>query len=134
MVLDTETMYCAEQINIPENLGEILKAYSKEVIRQQPINIYEFSARYFAQLDQQEDELLDEGLDGLPRDMVFSLVAECSDNGRDDLEHSKIRELCEAAGVPHQGVTNAWGLMEVPEDVERVQWKHFVVAVCTQVS
>jgi hypothetical protein len=24
--------------------------------------------------------------------------------------------------------------MEVPEDVERVQWKHFVVAVCTQVS
>jgi hypothetical protein len=38
--------------------------------------------------------------------MVFSLVAECSDNGRDDLEHSKIRELCEAAGVPHQAVSS----------------------------
>ena len=37
-------------------LGEILKAYAKEVIRQQPENIFEFSARYFAQLDQHEEE------------------------------------------------------------------------------
>lgn len=50
MTLETEPMYCAEQINIPDNLGEILKAYAKEVIRQQPGNIYEFSARYFAQV------------------------------------------------------------------------------------
>ena len=33
-----------------------MKAYAKEVIRQQPENIYEFSARYFAQLDQHEAE------------------------------------------------------------------------------
>ncbi len=32
-----------------------MKAYAKEVIRQQPDNIFEFSARYFAQLDQNED-------------------------------------------------------------------------------
>ena len=38
------------------SLGEILKAYAKEVIRQQPENIFEFSARYFAQLDQHEEE------------------------------------------------------------------------------
>ena len=50
MTLDTEPMYCAEQINIPENLGEVLKAYAKEVIRQNPDDIYEFSARYFAQV------------------------------------------------------------------------------------
>ena len=29
MTLDTEPMYCAEQINIPDNLGEILKAYAE---------------------------------------------------------------------------------------------------------
>ena len=46
----TPAVYCAEQINIPDNLGEVLKAYAKEVIRQQPENIYEFSARYFAQV------------------------------------------------------------------------------------
>jgi hypothetical protein len=33
----------------------MLKAYSKEVIRQQPENIIEFSARYFAQLDRHEE-------------------------------------------------------------------------------
>ncbi len=43
------------------SLGEILKAYAKEVIRQRPADIYEFSARYFAQLDQQEDQYLDSG-------------------------------------------------------------------------
>ena len=46
MTIDTEPMYCVEQINIPDKLGEI----AKEVIRQQPGNIYEFSARYFAQV------------------------------------------------------------------------------------
>ena len=37
-----------------------MKAYAKEVIRQQPDNIFEFSARYFAQLDQNE-EGMDQG-------------------------------------------------------------------------
>lgn len=41
------------------SLGEVLKAYSKEVIRQQPVDIFEFSAQYFAQLDQQEEEFMD---------------------------------------------------------------------------
>ena len=30
-------------------LGEILKDYAKEVIKQRPVNIINFSARYFAQ-------------------------------------------------------------------------------------
>jgi len=68
-------MYCAEQINIPENLGEILKAYSKEVIRQQPENIYEFSARYFAQLDQREDEMQGESV-AVTQDSLIGLIAE----------------------------------------------------------
>lgn len=42
-------MYCAEQIIVPPDLGDILKAYSKEVIRNNPEDIYEFSSRYFAQ-------------------------------------------------------------------------------------
>jgi len=40
-------------------LGEILKAYAKEVISQQPENIFEFSARYFTLLDQLEEEFED---------------------------------------------------------------------------
>ena len=52
------------------SLGEILKAYSKEVIRQQPENIFEFSARYFAQLDQNEEEF--EAGSRYESDMSFS--------------------------------------------------------------
>ncbi|KAK9820442.1 hypothetical protein WJX72_010432 [[Myrmecia] bisecta] len=43
-------MFCAEQIVIPPNLAEVLKAYTKEVVRRQPKDIIEFSAAYFAHL------------------------------------------------------------------------------------
>ena len=49
MPLDNDPIYCAEQIVIPPDLGDILKAYAKEVIRNEPEDIFEFSAKYFAQ-------------------------------------------------------------------------------------
>ncbi|GBG83845.1 hypothetical protein CBR_g37644 [Chara braunii] len=48
--MDIEPIYCVEQIRIPPDLADILKAYAKEVIRNEPANILEFSAHYFAQL------------------------------------------------------------------------------------
>ena len=39
-----ERIYCAEQIVVPYDLPSLLKHYSKEVIRQSPGNIIEFSA------------------------------------------------------------------------------------------
>lgn len=46
-------IFCAEQISVPEELPEILKNYSKEVIRNNPPDIYAFSARYFEKLLEQ---------------------------------------------------------------------------------
>jgi len=135
MTLDTEPMYCAEQINIPDNLGEILKAYAKEVIRQQPGNIYEFSARYFAQLDQQEEDFIDQGDTEISREIVFRLVLECQAIGRDDLEVGKLRELCEQSGVPLGATSGILELILPPDDTSgHLQWKHFVVALCAQVG
>ena len=42
---DAEPLYCAEQIKVPAQLPEIMKAWTKEVIRTNPPNIYEFSAK-----------------------------------------------------------------------------------------
>lgn len=42
---DVEPLYCAEQIKVPEGLPEIMKEWTKEVIRAQPEDIYEWSAR-----------------------------------------------------------------------------------------
>ena len=46
--MDTEPMYSAEQIKVPPHLPDIMKAWTKEVIRSNPPNIYEFSAKYVA--------------------------------------------------------------------------------------
>jgi hypothetical protein len=48
--MDLEPIYCAEQISVPPDLADILKAYTKEVVRRQPEDMYEFSAIYFANL------------------------------------------------------------------------------------
>lgn len=42
-----QRIYCAEQIVVPNDLPSILKHYSKEVIRNNPANIIEFSAKFF---------------------------------------------------------------------------------------
>eukprot|EP00277_Geminigera_cryophila_P022155 CAMPEP_0179468342 /NCGR_PEP_ID=MMETSP0799-20121207/49303_1 /TAXON_ID=46947 /ORGANISM="Geminigera cryophila, Strain CCMP2564" /LENGTH=284 /DNA_ID=CAMNT_0021274319 /DNA_START=82 /DNA_END=937 /DNA_ORIENTATION=- len=130
-----EPMYCAEQINIPDNLGEILKAYAKEVIRQQPGNLYEFSARYFAQLDQQEDDFVDNGDAEISREIVFRLVMACNDAGREEIEVGNLRELCEQSGVPLGATSGILELILPPDDTSgRLPWKHFVVALCAQVG
>lgn len=38
------------QIKVPPQLAEVLKAYTKEVIRRQPEDVVDFSAHYFASL------------------------------------------------------------------------------------
>eukprot|EP00163_Fabomonas_tropica_P019241 TRINITY_DN33779_c0_g1_i1.p1 TRINITY_DN33779_c0_g1~~TRINITY_DN33779_c0_g1_i1.p1 ORF type:complete len:223 (-),score=39.13 TRINITY_DN33779_c0_g1_i1:134-802(-) len=49
-ILDVEPIYSAEQIVVPTEFPDIIKAFTKEVIRNQPENIAEFSANYFANL------------------------------------------------------------------------------------
>ena len=46
-----QRIYCAEQIVVPSDLPNLLKNYSKEVIRNNPSNIIEFSAKYSLVLD-----------------------------------------------------------------------------------
>lgn len=43
--MDVTPLYSAEQIVVPEELADILKQYTKSVIRAQPQNILEFSAK-----------------------------------------------------------------------------------------
>ena len=40
-------IFSAEQINVPPTLPEILKDFSKEVIRSNPTNLVTFSREYF---------------------------------------------------------------------------------------
>jgi hypothetical protein len=40
-------IFSADQIVVPEELPEILKEFSKEVIRQNPSDVIQFSKEYF---------------------------------------------------------------------------------------
>ena len=49
-------IFCAEQIEEPDALPEILKNYSKAVIRNNPENIISFSRKYFEDLKAERDK------------------------------------------------------------------------------
>nr|CAB3265669.1 ropporin-1-like protein [Phallusia mammillata] len=49
-----ETMYCAQQINIPPELPDILKQFTKAAIRTQPQDVLAWSAAYFSALSNGE--------------------------------------------------------------------------------
>jgi hypothetical protein len=42
---DVEPLYCAEQIHVPEGLPDLLKEYTKAVIREQPADVTAWSAQ-----------------------------------------------------------------------------------------
>lgn len=48
--MDSEVLFSAEQIRIPPELGDVLKEYTKQVIRVRPRDLLRFSANYFADL------------------------------------------------------------------------------------
>jgi len=43
---DMERIFSAEQVPIPEELGDVLKEYTKAVIRAQPQDVLAWSAKY----------------------------------------------------------------------------------------
>ena len=43
-------IFSADQIEVPDDLPGILKNYSKEVIRNNPEDVYAFSRKYFEEL------------------------------------------------------------------------------------
>eukprot|EP00775_Hariotina_reticulata_P009913 gene9913-10069_t len=55
--MDVEPIYCAEQIQVPPNLADVLRTFAKEVIRNNPANVIEFSSRYFADLAEKHNAL-----------------------------------------------------------------------------
>ncbi|ESL10182.1 hypothetical protein TRSC58_02089 [Trypanosoma rangeli SC58] len=45
-----ESIFCLEQVNVPPELGTIMKQYTKAVLRDRPQDLYKYSANFFAAL------------------------------------------------------------------------------------
>jgi len=69
-----DAIYCSEQIEVPNELPGILKAFTKEVIRYNPADVIAFSKDYFSALcDGKMDEFLD---DAMAKSVNFQFQAE----------------------------------------------------------
>ena len=53
--MDIERIFCAEQIQVPPDLARILREFTKAVIKEHPVDVVEFSWRYFKEkVDEKE--------------------------------------------------------------------------------
>ncbi|XP_029978642.1 ropporin-1-like protein isoform X2 [Sphaeramia orbicularis] len=132
----SDTMYCAQQINIPPELPDILKNFTKAAIRTQPKDVLVWSAAYFSALSKGErlpvkDRLemnvatqkTDTGLTpGLLKTLHKQLSAKqtCS---REDLQ-KKWKGLC----LPMDQLENLLSLGSFGPDID---WMEFFALGCS---
>lgn len=127
--MELDPIYCAEQIVIPSDLADILKAYTKEVIRRQPEDLLEFSAIYFANLanvSQGMNDYLPPSIDQLHH--IYEAVKESN-----VLHTDNIVEQCLDAGISKATVDKVFVLGNLGRD-SMVQPAEFLVLLLTMTS
>mmetsp|Transcript_10394 Transcript_10394/g.16618 ORF Transcript_10394/g.16618 Transcript_10394/m.16618 type:complete len:210 (-) Transcript_10394:191-820(-) len=110
--MDLEPIYCAEQISVPPDLADILKAYTKEVVRRQPEDMLEFSAIYFANLA---------NVSGPAEDTVPPSVSQlkavfAAVKGQTEMAAEEFVGVCVGAGVSQATIEQTFRLGEFAGD------------------
>ncbi|KAJ3265494.1 Ropporin-1-like protein [Chytriomyces hyalinus] len=90
-----EPLYCAEQIKIPPDLPDILKNYTKHIIRTQPTDIMTCSAEYFGRLAKQRTQLGKK----LTNHQLEAFYTKVSKLDRDMLTRKEIEDGCTNASI-----------------------------------
>ncbi|GHP02961.1 hypothetical protein PPROV_000171600 [Pycnococcus provasolii] len=126
--MDVEPIYMAEQIRVPPDLADILKAYTKEVIRRQPEDLYEFSAIYFANLanvSQSLEDFVPPAVDELR--VVWSQL-----KAFETIDTPQFVEFCRSAGLSESTLAKVLSLAQVAND--SITPKEAVVLLVTMVG
>ena len=111
--MDLEPIYCAEQIKVPPDLADILKAYTKEVVRRQPEDVYEFSAIYFSNLASVSASTVEEPVPPTTT-QIKEVYATCK--GKLEMSLAELTSSCTDAGVKLATVEQAFRLGEFAGD------------------
>lgn len=93
--MDVEPIYCAEQIVVPVDLADVLKAFTKEVIRRQPEDLVDFGAKYFANLSNVADAVSEVPVPS--RDQLKLLLQRA--DGAANLTVPEMEALCNQAAI-----------------------------------
>lgn len=110
--LDLDPIYCAEQIHVPPELSDVLKAFTKEVVRTQPSDILEFASMYFHNLASVATE--DTKSPTPPtEEQLQGALAKLSD--REAAERSEIMNASIEVGIDKKATEEAIRLVDVQE-------------------
>lgn len=99
--------YFTKRLKVPDEFPEILKSFTREILRNQPSNIYEFGANYFAEMSAQANMLMQEQDDGANElfsaaemeEYLSNLFHESDSDGNGYLDPQEFKEIMIAADV-----------------------------------
>lgn len=116
-------LYSAEQIRIPPELPDILKSYTKHIIREQPKDILAASVEYFSQLSKvtAKQRHRSSGIDTNSLRQVWrTLNAKYADST--NLPREDVVRACEEAGIQADGVAD---FVKIGNWTDTIPWKKF---------
>ncbi|XP_078577175.1 ropporin-1-like protein [Branchiostoma floridae x Branchiostoma japonicum] len=134
-----EPMYSSQQINIPPELPDILKQFTKAAIRTQPKDVLQWSAAYFRALSNGETLPVKERLEmptatqktdtGLTPGLLKVLHKQLSPQGTVQLSalEQKWKELC----LPQEQMDE---IMKVGTFSDNIEWIKFFALACSSLA
>ncbi|KAI9220674.1 hypothetical protein BC828DRAFT_405593 [Blastocladiella britannica] len=125
-----DPIYCREQIKIPQAFPDILKNYSKHIIRTQPADIVAASAEYFHNLSRQQDLGRQTRLATVTREQLESLYLKFSSSKAPKLAKEAITKIAAEALVPAGSVQEIFKVGSWESDIS-INWIHFWALSCT---
>ena len=133
-----EPMYCSQQINIPPQLPDILKQFTKAAIRTQPDDALAWSAAYFDALAKGEKPPVKERLDftlGQAKDKPITQeslsVLHRQLGDRPVVEASKVQQKWHALCLPDDNLKEVMRLGSFGEEFE---WLKFLSIACSSLQ
>uniref|UniRef100_A0A6I8NJB4 Ropporin-1-like protein n=1 Tax=Ornithorhynchus anatinus TaxID=9258 RepID=A0A6I8NJB4_ORNAN len=131
-----DTMFCAQQINIPPELPDILKQFTKAAIRTQPTDVLQWSAGYFSALskghplpvkDRMEMPVATQKTDtGLTQGLLKVLHKQLSSKGEVEIPEleKKWKNLC----LPTEKLRF---ILQLGDFKTKVEWMKFLALGCS---
>ncbi|XP_043930567.1 ropporin-1-like protein [Protopterus annectens] len=131
-----DTMFCAQQINIPPELPDILKQFTKAAIRTQPQDVLQWSAAYFFALSRGETLPVKERLEmpvatqktdtGLTAGLLKVLHKQLSPQGY--VEVGELRQKWKDICLPKEKLDS---ILELGNFASEVEWMKFLALGCS---
>ncbi|ORZ33940.1 hypothetical protein BCR44DRAFT_118195, partial [Catenaria anguillulae PL171] len=126
---NADPIYSREQIIIPSAFPDILKDYSKHIIRTQPKDIIGASAEYFATLARQQSLGRQVHVSGISREQLETMYIKF--HGKPPkLAREAINKIAEESLVSTQTVEEVFHVGTWPDGVA-VNWADFWALCCT---